>query len=183
MIFTPIFTTGDRIRTNSINLQHHGDHLHHTIVVNGPLEPDIPRPEKRSAGDIFFMDAIESHVNTEEKAAINTCCTFFNVITVADIATFDGTKIRYEVLSTEHLSAIVTEDTPQEPRSTPMFTPLNKYNWPRSPQTLTHKEWQAWKQALQILSADSNGTLRHPIGQIPQHQAQHWKWRYSPLKR
>ena len=129
------------------------------------VEFDSPQLQLHREEDQLLMSVfIEAEVDQEQLLWLNWCRMYLQAVTVSDIATADGTTIRY---SSWHGG-----------RNSPK---RDSIQWPRSERP-AEKHWKLWRNTLtHTLLHNSSGSLRLrvPLGSWWDELAL-WNWVFSP---
>ena len=127
------------------------------------LMDDCPSYEPSREGDKSLVEeALRLGYRGFELKDIKNCCDYAGVVTIADIASFNGKRVRKCFSSP--LSVIKRV---QPGRSSPRMVPLRCLNW------------RLFRELLSRVS-DENGRLNNPLGRW--YKSFKWLWWYSPSK-
>ncbi len=117
--------------------------------------------------DQFLMSAfLHQGYGPQQLKILNDCRMFLKVITLSDITTSCGTRLKPSVVE-----------------GTYMGGSLHQVDWPRKPRSLPQKYWNQWKEALEtcfLLPYTTNRLLRQPLGRWTMNPTNSWSWFYDP---
>ena len=127
---------------------------------------------KLRENDVILMNAFgKLNVNTNELRLINRWRLFFNVNTLCEICTPDGSKIHEKYLNIKQVLSNNTEN-------------VSKWAWPEQGQP-GKRGFSLWKKCLQqSFQIQNNGRICHSFGNwlFPEcHEANTWKTYYHPV--
>lgn len=124
----------------------------------------IRTPPLRRSHDKYLMPVFQQSTNASKHlCAINRCRIFLKAITIADITTSDGKKIRRNVWEGQ-----ANEDK---------YWERHQLNWPQQGRP-SNSDWQHWRSALKCLLIPYTATryLSSPLGEWCESECNNWKW-------
>ena len=126
------------------------------------ISTDVPSLRLRTKHDRLLIEVfMDLEVDQETLKWLNWCRMFLQVVSVADIVTADGKRIRSAVMN-----GIRDEQ----------YVPM--YEWPRTVRP-SKSHWQVWRDSLTAALLNPAGTLRRPLTHWKD-SIDEWRWLYSP---
>jgi len=132
--------------------------------VNAHIQTNIKTPPLRRLQDQYLMPLFQrTPTIAKHLRAINRCRIFLKAITIADITSADGRKIRKTAWEGR-----TNEDE---------YLGRHDLNWQQQCKP-SPTDWQHWRSAIKTLLIPLTATkyLRTPLGEWCEHERHKWKW-------